>query len=118
MVAKIMCLSIAWYHVGIALGWEPALKRIEERIQAFIWRRGIPKVAKATLKLPKKEGSLSVWSLMDKARAFTSMWVVKFLQNNTNLYCKIPSRRLLTGMQFPKGPRSCYGNPGWFTYRI
>jgi hypothetical protein len=69
MVAKIMCLSIAWYHAGIAPGWEPALKRIEKRIQAFIWRGGIPKVAKATLRLPKKEGGLSVWSLTDKARA-------------------------------------------------
>jgi hypothetical protein len=36
MVAKIMCLSIVWYHMGIAPGWEPALKRIEKRIQAFI----------------------------------------------------------------------------------
>jgi hypothetical protein len=27
MVAKIMCLSIEWYHAGIALGWEPALKK-------------------------------------------------------------------------------------------
>jgi hypothetical protein len=63
MVAKIMCLSIAWYHARIAPGWEPALKRIEARVQAFIWRGGIPKVAKATLRLPKKEGGLSVWSL-------------------------------------------------------
>jgi hypothetical protein len=85
IVAKILCLSITWYHARIALGWEPALKRIEKRIQAFIWRGGIPKVAKATLKLSKKEGGLSVWSFMDKARAFTSMWVVKFLQNKTNL---------------------------------
>jgi hypothetical protein len=60
------------------------LKRIEKRIQAFIWRGSIPKVAKALLR-PKKEGGLSVWSLTDKARAFTSIWVVKFLQNNTNL---------------------------------
>jgi hypothetical protein len=36
MVAKIICLSIAWYHARIALGWETALKRIEKRIQAFI----------------------------------------------------------------------------------
>jgi hypothetical protein len=51
-------------------------------VQAFIWRGGIPKVAKATLRLPKKE--LSVWSLVDKAKAFTSMWVVNFLQDKTN----------------------------------
>jgi hypothetical protein len=63
---------------------QAALKRIEKRIQAFIWKGGIPKVAKATLRLPKKEGGLSVWSLTDKARAFTSMWVVKLLQNKTN----------------------------------
>jgi hypothetical protein len=85
MVAKIMCLSIIWYHASIALGWEPALKRIEAWVQSFIWKGGIPKVAKATLRLPKNEGGLSVWSLVDKARAFTSMWVVKYLQNITNL---------------------------------
>jgi hypothetical protein len=50
----------------------------------FIWKGGIPKVAKAMLRLPKNEGGLSVWSLVDKARAFTSMWVVKYLQNMTN----------------------------------
>jgi hypothetical protein len=60
----------------IAPGWEPALKRIEARVQSFIWKGGIPKVAKAILRLPKNEGGLSVWSLVDKARAFTSMWVV------------------------------------------
>jgi hypothetical protein len=59
MVAKIMCLSIAWYHARIALGWEPALKRIEKRIQAFIWREGIPKVAKA-IKTTQKGG----WPIM------------------------------------------------------
>jgi hypothetical protein len=68
----------------VSYGDSIALKRIEKRIQAFIWREVIPKVAKATLKLPKKKGGLSVWSLMYKARAFTSMWVVKFLQKNTN----------------------------------
>jgi hypothetical protein len=85
MVAKIMCLSITWYHAGIALGWEQALKRIKAWVQSFIWKGGIPKVAKATLRFPKNEGGLSVWSLVDKARAFTSMWVVKYLQNMTNL---------------------------------
>jgi hypothetical protein len=57
MVAKIMCLSIAWYHAGIALGWELALKRIEARVHSFIWKGSIPKVAKATLRLPKNEGA-------------------------------------------------------------
>jgi hypothetical protein len=107
MVAKIMCLSIAWYHVGIAPGWEPALKRIKKRIQAFIWKGGIPKVAKATLRLPKKKGGLSVWSLTDKARAFTSMWVVKFLQNKTNpiysasRYSSPPTRTPIPKGRFP-----------------
>jgi hypothetical protein len=27
MVAKIRCLSIVWYHAGIALRWEPTLTR-------------------------------------------------------------------------------------------
>jgi hypothetical protein len=83
MVAKIMCLSLLWYHAGIAPGWEPALQRIEKRVQAFIWKR-IPKVAKATLCLPKNEGVLAVWSLVEKAKAFTTMWVVKAIQNLTN----------------------------------
>jgi hypothetical protein len=32
MIAKIMCMFIAWYHAGIVLGWELALKRIEARV--------------------------------------------------------------------------------------
>jgi hypothetical protein len=60
MVAKIMCLSITWYHAGIVPGWELALKKNEARMQSFIWKGGIPKVAKAMLRLPKNEGGLSV----------------------------------------------------------
>jgi hypothetical protein len=75
---------IAWYHAGIAPGWELALKRIGARIQAFIWKGSIPKVAKATLRLPKNERRLLVWSLVDKARVFTSIWVVKYLLGMTN----------------------------------
>jgi hypothetical protein len=68
----------------LAPGWEPALRRIEKRVQAFIWKKGIPKVAKATLRLPKNEGGLAVWSLVEKAKAFTTMWVEKSIQNLTN----------------------------------
>jgi hypothetical protein len=110
MVAKIICLSIAWYHAGIALGWELALKRIEAWVQSFIWKGGIPKVAKATLRLPKNEGGLSVWSLVDKARAFTSIWVVKYLQNMTTRCCKAPYMQQPNGMPVPKGSPSPYGN--------
>jgi hypothetical protein len=53
-------------------------------VQAFIWKGGIPKVAKSMLRLSKKEGGLQVWSLVDKAKAFTTMWVVKLIQNKTN----------------------------------
>jgi hypothetical protein len=84
MVAKIMCLSLVWYHAALALGWEPALNKIEKSVLAFIWKKGIPKVAKATLQLPKNKGGLSVWSLVDKARAFLTMWVVKLVQSKTN----------------------------------
>jgi hypothetical protein len=66
------------------LGWELALKRIEARVQSFIWKGSISKVAKAMLRLPKNKGGLSVWSLVDKARVFTFLWVVKYLQNMTN----------------------------------
>ena len=79
MIAKIMCLSIVWYHAGIAPGWEQALARIEKRVQAFIW-----KGAKATLRLPKREGGLAVWSLIQKAKAFTTMWVIKLILGQTN----------------------------------
>jgi hypothetical protein len=68
-----MCLSLVWYHAALAPGWEPALNRIEKRVQAFIWKKSIPKVAKATLQLPKNKGGLSVWSLINKARAFLTM---------------------------------------------
>jgi hypothetical protein len=84
MVAKIMCLSLVWYHAGIRPGWEPALQHIEKRVQSFIWKGSIPKVAKSTLRLPKNEEGLQVWSLVDKAKAFTTMWVVKLIQNKTN----------------------------------
>jgi hypothetical protein len=36
MVAKIMCLSLVWYHAGIMPGREPALQCIEKRVQSFI----------------------------------------------------------------------------------
>jgi hypothetical protein len=36
MVAKIICLSLLWYHAGIVPGWEPTLQRIKKRVQAFI----------------------------------------------------------------------------------
>jgi hypothetical protein len=84
MVAKIMCPSLLWYHAGIAPEWEPALRRIEKRVQDFIWKKGIPKVAKATLHLPNNKGGLVVWSLVKKAKAFTTMWVVKAIQNLMN----------------------------------
>jgi hypothetical protein len=79
MVAKIMCLSLVWYHAGIAPGWELALCRIEKRVQTFISK----KRAKTTL-LPKNEGGLAVWSLVEKAKAFNTRWVVKAIQDLTN----------------------------------
>jgi hypothetical protein len=91
MVAKIMCLSLVWYHAGIMPGWELALQHIEKRVQSFIWKGSISKVAKSTLRLPKNEGGLQVWSLVDKAKAFTTMWVIKLIQNKTNPRHKTPS---------------------------
>jgi hypothetical protein len=58
MVAKIMCLSLVWYHASIMLGWELVLQCIDKRLQAFIWKGSIPKVAKSTLRLLKNEGGL------------------------------------------------------------
>jgi hypothetical protein len=34
--------------------------------------------------LPKNEGGLAVWSLVEKAKAFNTMWVVKAIQGLTN----------------------------------
>jgi hypothetical protein len=81
MVAKIMCLLLIWYYVSMVPGWTLALKCIKKRV---IWRNGIPKVAKATLRLPKQERGLNVWSLVDKANAFTTIWVIKVLLSKTN----------------------------------
>jgi hypothetical protein len=58
MVAKIMCLSLVWYHAGIMPGWELALQHIEKRVQSCIWKGSIPKIAKSTLRLPKNKGGL------------------------------------------------------------
>jgi hypothetical protein len=55
---------------------------IEKRVQSFIWKGSIP--SQKHPQLPKNEGGLQVWSLMDKAKAFTSMWVIKLIQNKSN----------------------------------
>jgi hypothetical protein len=60
------------------------LKRIKKRVQDFILRKGISKVAKATLRLPKQEGGLNVWSLVNKANAFIMVWVITVLLSKTN----------------------------------
>jgi hypothetical protein len=118
MVAKIMCLSLLWYHAGIAPEWEPALRRIEKKVQAFIWKKGIPKVAKATLHLPKNEGGLVVWSLVEKAKAFTTMWVVKAVQNLMNPSWKPQSKRQPGTMQKLKTPKSLCESPALTTPMI
>jgi hypothetical protein len=60
MVAKIMSLSLVWYHASMVPGWTPAFKRIEKRVQDFIWRKSIPKVSKATPDSPnRREASMS-----------------------------------------------------------
>jgi hypothetical protein len=79
MVAKIMCLSLVWYHAGIMPGWEPALQRIEKKVQSCIWKGSILKVVKSTLRLWKNKGGLQVWSLVDKAKALTTMLVIKLI---------------------------------------
>jgi hypothetical protein len=73
-----------------------------KRVQAFIWKKGIPKVAKATLRLPKN--GLAVWSLVEKAKAFTTMWVVKAIQNLTNPILEATSYQALCGSQSHPGP--------------
>jgi hypothetical protein len=114
MVAKIMCLSLVWFHAALAPGWEPALNRIEKRVQTFIWKKGIPKVAKATLQLHKNKGGLSVWSLVDKARAFLTMWVVKLVRGKTNPILET-TRQQLTTMPKLEAQKCPSGNPDWIT---
>jgi hypothetical protein len=84
MIAKIMCLSLVWYHAGLMPGWDKTLERIEKRVNTFIWKGTIPKVAKDTLILPKNEGGLDVWDLKAKTNGFVNMWIVKLLTGATN----------------------------------
>ena len=83
-IAKLMCLSLIWYHSPIVPGWEGALLRIQNRVHDFIWRGGIHKVANDTLRWTKDMGGLNVWNLEDKAAAFRNVWVIKYLTGNLN----------------------------------
>jgi hypothetical protein len=59
MVAKIMCLSIAWYHARIALGWEPALKRIKKKDTSLYLERRYTQGGQSHVKTTQKGG----WSI-------------------------------------------------------
>ena len=84
MVAKIMALSIIWYHAPLSTCWDPALDTVEKKIQTFIWRDSPAKVAKATLRGEKNQGGLRVWDIQAKIKAFRSMWILKLLTGNLN----------------------------------
>ena len=66
MIAKVMLLSIVWYHAGVTPGWEDSLLRVEKAVNNFIWKHSIPKVAKATLLMDKARGGLGVWALIPR----------------------------------------------------
>ena len=84
MVAKVMCLSIAWYHAGLMPGWEGHLATLEKRVTRFIWKGTLSKVAKQTLLMKKEEGGLRVWALQAKAEAFRNTWPLKFILGKLN----------------------------------
>ena len=84
MVVKIMCFSIMWYHAGVMPGWTNTLERIDKRVNRFLWKDSIPKVAKSTLIRDKKHGGLNVWNLNAKAAAFRNVWIVKYLTGKLN----------------------------------
>ena len=84
MILKIMCLSIIWYHAGLMPNWTTTLERIEKRATAFLWRGGIPKVAKSTLIMDKRDGGLNHWNLKAKTAAFQNLWIIKLLTGRLN----------------------------------
>ena len=51
MVAKTMCLSIIWYHAGLMPGWEKTLDELDKKVNSFIWKGTMSKVALSTLLL-------------------------------------------------------------------
>jgi hypothetical protein len=84
MIAKIMLLSIVWYHAGVMPDWEAVLLRIEKAVNTFIWKNSIPKVAVSTLRMEKDDGGLDTWALIPKAWAFQSMWIAKHVNRKLN----------------------------------
>ena len=42
MIAKVMLLSIVWYHAGVTPGWKDSLLRIEKVVNNFIWKHSRP----------------------------------------------------------------------------
>ena len=86
MVAKTMCLSIIWYHAGLMPGWDKELDELDKKVTSFIWKGTLPKVARATILLPKEKGGLGLWSLRAKNNAFRSSWILKLSLGKLNPY--------------------------------
>lgn len=84
LVAKIMCLSIIWYHAGIATEWDAVLPELSKRVDKFIWNNKPPKVARDTLRWDKDNGGLNLWDLTNKVRAFRTLWIAKYLRGDLN----------------------------------
>jgi exonuclease III len=83
-VAKIMCLSVIWYHAAIETEWDEFLPDLEKLIYKFIWKGSPPKVARDTVRWTKEFGGLNMWDLVDKVHAFRILWVLKYIKGNLN----------------------------------
>ena len=81
-----MCLSIIWYHAGLMPGWEKKLDELDKKVNRFIWKGTMAKVARATLLVPKEERGLGLWSLKAKNNAFCSSWILKLSLGKLNPY--------------------------------
>ena len=84
LIAKIMCLSIIWYHAGIVTEWDEVLPELDAKIMKFIWSNNPPKVARDTLRWDKDNGGLNLWDLGNKVKAFRTLWVIKYLRGDLN----------------------------------
>jgi hypothetical protein len=115
MVAKIMCLSILWYHAGLMPGWEDTLDRIDKRVNSFIWKDSVPKVAKSTLVRDKDLGGLNMWMLNAKAAAFRNVWIVKLLSGELNPILTATLRAISSCMNNEQRCTSISGSHGWIT---
>jgi hypothetical protein len=66
-VAKVMALSLLWYHASVMPIPEKTFEKIDAHVIKFIWQGKQSKIAKSTMIGDKDEGGVKLWSTIAKA---------------------------------------------------